>query len=275
MVHRPLRRRAMLALGHALRRARPDLELSAAGYVDNPSDSLVAGATLELFEDDLRQGDGNELESKFRAAHSSSALAVNSFAPFKRCPCLLRLSGRTGFTSLHFERKCPTGLRGTPPNLDVLADGPDGIVAIESKCTEHLSPHPARFASAYRERIRYERRNSAWFQEMLGVLDNPERYQLLDVAQLIKHAFGLSHCFRDRPVTLLYLYWEPTNAGEVAHFAHHRDEIRQLAARVAGASPAFEAISYGELWRAWDQLAEPPWLADHLRALRQRYAIAV
>ena len=91
------------------------------------------------FEADLRQGDGNELAGKFRAAHSSSALTVNVFAPFKSDISALCLAGKSGFETLHFERKCPHGLVGRrAPNLDVVAMGPNGIVAIESKCLEPL-----------------------------------------------------------------------------------------------------------------------------------------
>lgn len=53
------------------------------GYVRSPVDNLVPGVRLEQFEDDLRKGAGDELRMKFCALHSSAALAVNTFAPFK------------------------------------------------------------------------------------------------------------------------------------------------------------------------------------------------
>lgn len=46
-------------------------------------------------------------------------------------------------------------------------------------------------------------------------------YQLLDAAQLIKHAFGLAHSRKNEPVTLVYLYWEPLDAGLSPFFAQH------------------------------------------------------
>lgn len=245
------------------------------GYVCEPHQNLIAGVERDMFEADLGQGAGSELRDKFKAPHSSAALAVNSFAPFKRCPHLLQLAAHTRFTTLHFERKCPTGLRGTPPHLDVLCDGADGIVAVESKCTEHLSATVAQFAPAYRQLGRDGHRAAAWFREMEHVEREPQRYRLVDVAQLIKHAFGLAYCFPERPVTLLYLYWEPTNARAIELFARHRDEVHRLARAVAGASPGFQALSYSELWASWDELAEPPWLAEHLLALRQRYAVDI
>jgi hypothetical protein len=46
---------------------------------------------------------------------------------------------------------------------------------------------------------------------MLRLIDAPDCYAWPDAAQLIKHAFGLAGRFGGRPVTLLYLYWEPAN----------------------------------------------------------------
>ena len=61
-------------------------------------------------------------------------LVVNTFAPWKPQPGDLELTCQDGFTALQFEAVCPTGLQGTPPHLDLLAGGPGGIVAVESKC---------------------------------------------------------------------------------------------------------------------------------------------
>src|ERR1700704_2026989 len=87
----------------------PHAVLDKNGYVSEAGQNLIEGVRLEDFEADLLQGDGNEMKGKFRAAHSSSALAVNTFAPFKADLDSLRLPGGSGFASLHFERKCPHG----------------------------------------------------------------------------------------------------------------------------------------------------------------------
>ena len=65
-----------------------------AGYVDWPQANLVPGVRLEQFESDLRRGDGGELRMKFCAVHSSAALAVNCFAPFKEVAGALMTIGR-------------------------------------------------------------------------------------------------------------------------------------------------------------------------------------
>jgi hypothetical protein len=106
-------------------RQHPDTSLDPKGYVADFRDTLLPQVTLEDFEADLSSGDGNELETKFRAAHSSSGLAVNCFAPFRSRIADLAMPMGAGFDDLRFERKCPTGLRGgRAPNLDVVLSGP-------------------------------------------------------------------------------------------------------------------------------------------------------
>jgi hypothetical protein len=263
------------ALTFGLRRSAPGTDIDEKGYVTNINQNLVEGVCLADFEADLRQGDGNEMEGKFRAAHSSSALAVNTFAPFKANRAALSLPGGSGFTELSFERKCPHGLLGRrSPNLDVVATGTNGVVAIESKCLEPLTSHKAEFAPAYEAEIRDERRQGAWFREMLRIAAEPKTYHWLDVAQLVKHAFGLAYTFTDRPVTLLYLFWEPSNPEAFSIFAEHRAEVDRFAASIRGGGPNFIALSYPELWKLWDSDSRPEWLPIHVRRLRARYSVA-
>lgn len=257
-------------------RQHPDTSLDPKGYVADFRDTLLPQVSLEDFEADLASGDGNELETKFRAAHSSSGLAVNCFAPFRSRIADLAMPMAAGFDDLRFERKCPTGLRGgRAPNLDVVLSGPGGVVGIESKLTEHLSAHRAEFSPAYEEQIRDARRDQGYFREMLRLRDRPDQYTWLDAAQLIKHAFGLARTFPDRPVTLLYLFWEPANPGAGPEFAAQREEIEEFRARVAGSSPAFEAMSYPELWRFWQDTEPADWLVRHLSDLHARYGVTL
>jgi len=116
-------------------------------YVDDWRQNLIAGVEPEIFEADLRAGTGRELEGKFRAAHSSSALAVNVFAPFRRGGRGFAV-GRYGQGRLvGFEQRYPTGLASAqPPHLDVVVEGAGGVLGIESKCTEYLAPKAAKFS---------------------------------------------------------------------------------------------------------------------------------
>ena len=157
---RPLRKgAATLALRRRLTESRPELDVSPSGYVARIEDNLLPGVERRHFIEDLERGDGNELASKFRAVHSSEALVVNTFARFKDEPEHLTLAGLRGFEEIAFERACPTGLLGgRPPNLDLLAHGPAGVVAVESKLTEPLQPTAPCFSPRYAERIWDERR---------------------------------------------------------------------------------------------------------------------
>lgn len=98
-----------------------------------------------------------------------------------------------------FEAKCPHGVSSRSPNLDVFLTDPGGTLGMESKLTEHLSRHSAVFSPKYREKIQDERRESAWFDEMLRLAEDPKRYAWLDAAQLVKHAYGVAYTFSADP----------------------------------------------------------------------------
>jgi hypothetical protein len=257
-------------------RQRPDVAVDAKGYAASFRDTLLPLVVPEDFEADLSAGDGNELATKFRAAHSSSALAVNCFAPFRSRIAGLTMPMASGFATLEFERRCPTGLRGgRSPNLDVVLCGTDGVVGVESKLIEYLTRHSATFSPAYAEQIRDARCEQGWFREMLRLVEAPDSYAWLDAAQLIKHAFGLARTFAGQPVTLLYLYWEPANPDCHPIFAEHRAEIAAFAERVAGSTPTFAAMSYPDLWATWGDAGPADWRSGHLSDLRARYGITL
>lgn len=266
----------MSSLREAFSRQRANVALDAKGYAADFRETLLPLVVCQDFEADLDAGDGNELQTKFRAVHSSSGLAVNCFAPFRHRMDDLILPVAGPFDPLRFEQKCPTGLRGgRSPNLDVLLAGPGGVVGIESKLTEYLATHRAAFSPAYSEQIQDERRAQGYFREMQRLLDAPDSYGWLDAAQLIKHAFGLAKTFPDRPVTLLYLFWEPANPSSSPVFAQHRAEIAAFAEQVAGSTPEFRATSYPELWSSWQDAGPADWLAPHIVALRERYEVTI
>jgi hypothetical protein len=247
-------------------------ELDERGYCRDWKSNLLTGIDSGAIEGDLQQGSGSELATKFRAPHSSSALAVNAFGPFREDPQPLRIRSHHGFKTLRFEQKCPSGLSGTPPNLDVVLEGDGPILAIESKCLEYMSRKDAEFAPAYFTDIQDERRETAWFAEMGRLSKEPADYRHLDAAQLIKHAMGLAHSFPGQSVTLLYVWWEPTNAESFPIFAHHRDEVLSFAQRVAGSDIRFEWTTYRQLWTQWSAEGLD---AAHIAALHKRYSIEI
>lgn len=269
-------KRAVLALSRSFSVFSPAVALSTSGYVGNWTDNLLPGTDPKWFEEELSEGDGRELENKFKAAHSSSALVVNSFARFKTSPNSLSIAGYGGFSDFRFEAKCSAGIRGgRAPNLDLLALGLTNL-AIESKCTEHLRRHIPTFSLAYDLQIRDKpRRDSAWFRLMKELTKAPSTYCYFDAAQMIKHAFGLARCFPKGDVDLLYIFWEPKNAGAFLEFKAHREEVARFANEVRGALPHFVPMSYRELWDEWSRMRSPPWLAEHVAALRARYDVEI
>ena len=242
------------------------------GYVQWPQENLIPGIELNQFEQDLRQGAGHELRMKFCAVHSSSALAVNTFALFKDRPADLALLGQSGFGPPSFEKELGTGLHGTPPTLDVfLQKGPE-VVAIESKFLEYFTPTQAEFADSYtRDALPWA--EDCWWRVLQDAPNAGKRN--LDVAQLVKHYLGLSRMVHEgtvTPATLLYLFWEPENASELAICHQHRTEIEDLVKRVAGSVVAFKWMSYPELWEEWIAI---PALAEHAENLKRRYEVSL
>jgi len=235
-------------------------------------ENLVTGVRLEHFEADLRRGAGDELRMKFCALHSSAALAVNAFARFKARPEDLVLLGNGGFKRLEFEKPLPAGLKGTPPNLDVWLESEQEVIAIESKLLEYFEPKKAKFKDKY-HRTALPWAESCWWEVFEEAVSAGKRY--LDVAQLVKHYFGISNYIREKSTgsaTLLYLFWEPLNWADIAACCQHRAEIEELAKRVADSRVRFQWMTYPRLWDAWSAV---PLLAPHADNLKARYGVSI
>ena len=271
--------RAEHALTEALRSVTPGARVTR-GRLERLEDNLLPGVERRQFEHDLRGGAGDELRDKFRAPYSSSALAVNSFARFRDLESKdlegdLRVDRRDGFRSICFEQQFATGLRGTPPHLDIVLAGPDHTLAIESKCTEHLGKRAPAFKDSYERLLKSDRQSRPWLDEMMKIRTGHRQYGHLDAAQLIKHAFGLANSCENGSVTLVYLYWEPKNAADVRELAVHRRELEAFEKRVAGGFPSFRAVSYRQLWEQWAKMDRPSWLRAHVSNLRKRYEVEI
>lgn len=243
------------------------------GYVDSLENTLVSGVRLEHFESDLRQGDGNELRTKFRAVHSSAALAVNCFALLKDRPEDLHLLGARGAVGIQFEKQMPIIPGRRPSNLDVWIDRGSSAVGVESKLLEYLEPKRPEFADAYKC-MAPPVADPCWWSVCTDSWNGHARQ--LDIAQLVKHYFGLKRlqqsAARPPELTLLYLFWEPTNWQDIAECRQHRDELEQLAAKVQTCSISFRWQTYSQLWRDWLAIPE---LEKHARNLQARYEVAI
>ncbi len=248
--------------------------LDAKGYVSKPEYNLVSGIEMKDFQEDFEGANGNELYKKFRAAHSSSALVVNTFARWKKDPTSLDIFGNTNFNRMTFEGKCSTGLGGTPPNLDILLTSDDSIIGVESKFTEYLKPKKPHFSSSY-QREKLPQAEDEWWNLLEKVRDGSPQY--LDAAQLIKHYLGLRYLnnkegFANHKITLLYLFWEPENWKDYDVLKKHRKEIENFTNQVKSSSVKFIAKSYSELWKTWDEQTN---IVDHVENLRARYRFSI
>ena len=95
-------------------------------------------------------------------------------------------------------------------------------------------------------------------------------YNYLDAAQLVKHYLGLRQKFKERKVSLVYLYWEPLNAKDLLIYQEHANEIKDLKERLSGTDTPLLAISYPELWKEMER-SNP----EHVGRLRARYEFPV
>lgn len=262
------RERADSALAESLSKT-AGVRVSSQGYVTDLTDNLFSSVTCACLEP-YKDGAGKELDEKMRAAHSSSALVVNAFCPWLQDTESLAIGCNAGFTSIEFEKRCPTGLKGYPPHLDVFAQASGAVLGIESKCTEYLIPHVLDVGPSYNGLL-------AGSPQLDAAVRSARTYPYvhLNVSQLVKHSLGLSHSYPSEHKTLVYLFWEPRNWTDFAEFSAHRAEVRRYSAAVSGGSVRFIAMTYRQLWDMWALQPGPTWLADHVDALVKRYDVSI
>lgn len=212
----------------------------------------------------LGRAAGQELGSgKFASSESSSALAVNTFGWFLHRPAdlppfppLADLDWPAVRVDVERTMRFPWR-GGRHPWLDAAVETPDHLIGVESKRFEPFrDAKTVALSSAYDRDVWGERMEP--FTRMRDALRSRDvRFQWLDGAQLVKHAFGLvteGRRLRKRPV-LLYLYAEPSRRSTAAiraeDHAGHRQEVGAFARAVGGAAVAFAACSYREWLNTW------------------------
>lgn len=241
------------------------------GYVEDISLNLVSGVTPEMIRTDYCEGSGQEWLVKIRAIHSSAALAANAFGRWKTNPAKLKLLGFSGFSSLKLEAQCRTGLGGTPPNLDVFLQSSDVVIGIESKLLEPLTPTKPHFSPSY-SRARLPLCEEPWWNLLEQLRRWPPAH--FDAAQLVKHYLGLRKQFpAEQKVFLLYLFWKPLNAANIAEYSRHAEDIEKFQKAISeSGNIQFIAMDYLQLWESWSGDSE---LAKHANLLKQRYGVEI
>jgi hypothetical protein len=263
-----LAQRTGSALADALRQARQSEPLEADGRIRRIGDLLIEGIADHQLPDSIDR-------TRLKSPQSPAALAINSFLPWQRAPDQLPLCGWVGFDAVQFEVRCPTGLRGTPPHLDLLALREGIAVAVTVRCIEYLSRRRSPVASSYDRLLAATPALDPWQRVLQELREQPGRYRHLDPGGLVKYALALGRTFPDRSTTLLYLFWEPLNAEQFEEFRRHRAELEALRQAVEGAQVAMQAESFEALWREWAERGEPTWLSGHVARLRARYGVTI
>ena len=260
---------------------------------DDPEALVRARAALldhlpkELILGSYEQAGGKEvLSGKFANLESSAALAANAFGLFLDQPHLFSLdhppiaAGSAITVSLEAQMRFPWG-GGFHPWLDAAVETKDGLIGIESKRYEPFrDTKSVSFSEAYSRPV--------WgtamrpFEEMRDALaSGHKRFDFLDAAQLIKHAFGLrtQGARRGKSATLLYLYAEPKAYPDgrtvpTEEIAKHRMELASFAQAVSDPIPEvrFESMCYAELLSHWKS-SHSNAVQNHAIALSARFDV--
>ena len=227
----------------------------------------------------LTEGDGDELgkeggPSKARALHSSAILACNVFDYWRgRDLGTLATVFGTALCGLRLEGRFRTGMRGKAPNIDVvLYEWGGGLFGIESKFTELFRKSKLKGFL----RPKYFESSDTWSRVGLAgcqhVADelraNPSQFELLDVAQLLKHMLVLAS--GGSTWKLCCLWYRPTGAlGD-----EHSNEINHFRDRLGPDASRFFSMTYQDMVARFSGLLGPEH-SEYLTYLEDRYFGAV
>lgn len=236
---------------------------------------------------------GNEYKSKIMSVLSSSALVANCFDPWSEYSEQMEITLQDSvsgtymlkdFSKPQLEKLLPIGLSksNTKANPDVWLDNETNQIAIEGKFCEVVDRKEPKFSPQYLDLVINDKfKQSPWVELMRQLI--PERhFYYLDVAQLIKHYFGLMNCSGKGVKHLLYLYWHPSNKNwkELEPYKTHEVELRDFTKQVSKyfsdqvINIRFHSMTYQELWNQWDSLGILH-VSNHVQALRDRYEFSV
>lgn len=263
-----LLQRIDLALISALRNDWNDDPALADGRIREPKRLLIKGVAERVWPVALER-------VRLDTPHSSMALVINSFVPWQKDVGSLPLGGKRGFSAIQFNVRCPTGLRGTPPHLDLMALRDDHVVGGTVRTIEYLKRKKSSISTTYDRTLSETGGMEPWRAHLESWRAGRVTYDHVDLAALAKYATALGRTFPDRSSTLIYLYWEPLDATSYDEFQHHRDELASLAAAVEQARVDIVTQSFDALWRSWLDQDGPDWLPAHVERLRSRYAVSL
>lgn len=251
------------------------------GYVKTPEHNLVSKfPNWNEIQLEIGGGNGSELKpnkygrAKFCAAHSSSALCVNTFAEIKRLSSEFSFLNQTGFQKAQFERKFHTGI--SFPNLDFCIENDKYFIGLESKFVEPLSPKIPNQGNNLKKYVNRKDELKYFDSGFLNLINHYiciEKKLHLDVPQLIKHALGLKSESKnkDKRFKLVYIYWRPNNWTKVEAFCKHKEEIEDFKCNVNGLFE-FHALSYQEFW---EEYKDDDVFGNSIKDAKSRYNVTL
>jgi hypothetical protein len=243
--------------------------------------TFLPGVPAEHVISRLRSAGGKEIESgKLASPESSAALAVNTFGWFVERPHLLPpLPGLEGAgtptrVDVEYCARFPWS-GGRHPWLDAVVETSTHLVGVESKRFEPYRDRKVVSLSAAYDRPVWGEGMRPFEEARDALRSGKLRFQYLDAAQLVKHAFGLVTDARRRGLSpaLLYLFAEPAELGgrrlDPSVFQAHRAEVDEFAAAVRGAEVRFAATGYREWLSKWASFGQG--VAEHAEAVADRF----
>jgi hypothetical protein len=205
---------------------------------------------------------------------TAAALTLGSFLPWLEHGSALSLAGIVGFRELHFDARCPTGVRGTPPVIDFMATGSGGVAGACACVFDYLVRRPRKISPAYAA-LELSVGLRAWSVHLGAEGNRRHAFRHVDAVALAKLAIGLGKTFSGRPVRLLYLFLEPVVGAELPYFRRHRQELADLVESTAGGDVLLVPMSFHELWATWQGEATPPPVRGIAAELSRRYGVAI
>jgi hypothetical protein len=255
--------------------ARRGLALNRNGTGLADREAGIFGGLHSDTRDQLAEGAGDELK-RIHSLRSSTALTISVFQSWKTRPRPLgKLFGAQGVREIAFEQKQPIWppsdeFDPTAPHLDVLLSGTGPTVAIESKFLELYTEATNSFRLSYFPTDEPDQPLWAGLPGCRHLADRVARgeevFSWLGVAQLLKHALGLS---KNQPngfrLVLAWYRMEGSTADAI------EKEIGRFS-RAVSSELDFTAITYQELvprLRALRRAPEPA--TGYYEYLEDRY----
>lgn len=232
----------------------------------------LSGNTIDNFN----KGSGDEIgkdnsPGKINSLYSSSALVCNVFEYWraKDMNIIARLCGaKHNINELHFEKQHPTGLKGTPPNLDIeFSSNSEYALAIESKFTEIYIPntHKKPFRESYFSKEEIWANLSTCKKLAEDIRDKRIMFVYLDAPQLIKHCLGLMKSYGSKSnFTLTYLWYDFPSP----ELDQHNAELNTFKTKIVK-DIDFVTISYHTLFEEIRKITDVD--LEYVSYLQERY----